>query len=71
MKIILFLTIMSMIAGLAGCVTQIENTYHVTGNQNKFTVSDAVSATPNNKDLIDLAGSAYGDASTKQDERKK
>lgn len=54
---------------LAGIVTlalsscaQISNTYYVQGDSNRITATDSVNKST--KDLLDLAGSAYGDADT-------
>jgi hypothetical protein len=49
---------------LVGCVTKVENTYTINGDSNQIKASDNVSAMPNNKDLVDLAGSGYGDVSS-------
>jgi len=47
---------------LAGCVTKIENTYYVQGDHNQIKATDTASATPTNRDLVDVVGSGYGAA---------
>lgn len=47
---------------LTGCVTKIENTYTVNGDNNTIKAVDSVSASPTSKDLVDLVGSGYGSA---------
>jgi hypothetical protein len=47
---------------LFGCV-QISNTYYVQGDSNRITATDSVNKST--KDLLDMAGSAYGDANMK------
>jgi uncharacterized lipoprotein YmbA len=47
---------------LAGCA-QISNTYYVQGDSNRITATDSVNKST--KDLLDMAGSAYGDANMK------
>lgn len=47
---------------ISGCVTKIENTYTINGDSNSIKATDAVSATPTNRDLVDLVGSGYGSA---------
>ena len=61
--ILFLLLVLSALLLANGCsLTQIENRYVVEGSHNSFKVADTVSATPTNKDIVDLAGSAYGDA---------
>lgn len=47
----------------SGCA-QIKNTYYVHGDGNKITATDNVNKST--KDLLDMAGSAYGEAATNQ-----
>ena len=42
--------------------TQISNTYNVTGDCNTIKASDSVTSDKKQDDLLDIAGSAYGDA---------
>ena len=49
-----------LVLSFPGCSTKIENQYTINGNSNQIKASDSVSSTPNNKDLIDVAGSATG-----------
>lgn len=67
MKIICILTAAFI---LTGCSTKIENTYYIQGDENKITAKDSVSAKPDNQGLIDLTGSAYGDASMQEGQKK-
>lgn len=53
---------------VSGC-TQINNTYTITGNDNVIRAQDSVVTDKKNDDLIDLAGSAYGDANMKGDNK--
>lgn len=46
---------------LASCA-QISNTYYVQGDGNKIIATDSVNKST--KDLLDLAGSGYGEATT-------
>ena len=48
---------------LSSCA-QINNTYYVQGDANRITATDSVNKST--KDLMDLAGSAYGSAATTQ-----
>jgi hypothetical protein len=48
---------------LSGCA-QISNTYYVQGDNNRLTATDSVNKST--KDLLDMAGSAYGEAATNQ-----
>ena len=57
---ILYIIILALLLG--GCVTKIENTYNITGDSNQIKASDTVSATPNNKDMLDVTGSGWGSA---------
>lgn len=52
---------------LFGCA-QISNTYYVQGDSNRIMATDSVNKST--KDLLDMAGSAYGDAETKQEMKK-
>ena len=49
-----------------GCVTKIENHYVFEGDHNSVKAEETVSAMPNNKDMVDFAGSGYGSAETKK-----
>ena len=51
---------------LQGCVTKIENHYVFEGDHNSVKAEETVSAMPNNRDLVDLAGSGYGSVETKK-----
>lgn len=51
-----------IMASLTGCVTKIENTYYVQGDSNQIKATDSASATPTNRDLVDVVGSGYGAA---------
>lgn len=53
-----------IIAALVSGCAQISNTYYVQGDANRITATDSVNKST--KDLLDLAGSAYGDAQTQQ-----
>lgn len=48
---------------LSGCA-QISNTYYVQGDSNQITATDNVNKST--KDLLDMAGSAYGDAAANE-----
>jgi hypothetical protein len=60
MRLLLFLLV---VISTAGCA-QISNTYYVQGDSNRITATDNVNKST--KDLLDMAGSAYGDAATRQ-----
>lgn len=55
--------------GVSGCVTKIENTYYIQGDSNKITAKDTVSAKPDNQGLLDITGSAYGDANSQEGQK--
>lgn len=57
---VVFIVVVSLICGCA----QISNTYYVQGDSNRITATDSVNKST--KDLLDMAGSAYGDAQTQQ-----
>lgn len=58
----------SLLIMVFGC-TQINNNYTITGNDNVIRAQDSVVTDKKNDDLIDLAGSAYGDANMKGDNK--
>lgn len=51
---------------LQGCITKIENHYVFEGSHNSVKAADTVSAMPNNRDMVDLAGSGCGSVETKK-----
>lgn len=55
------MTVFLLMVLLSGCA-QINNTYYVQGDSNRITATDNVNKST--KDLLDMAGSAYGDASS-------
>lgn len=57
MKNVILLSAITML--FSGCA-QISNTYYVQGDSNRITATDSVNKST--KDLLDMAGSAYGDA---------
>jgi len=59
---------LSLLIIVSGC-TQINNNYTITGNENVIRAQDSVVTDKKNDDLIDLAGSAYGDATMKGDSK--
>lgn len=61
-KLIVLLSILLL---LSGCVS-ITNTCNITGNENSITMTDKISTAKSTEDLLDLSGSAYGDASTNE-----
>lgn len=65
MKNVILLAAITML--FSGCA-QIQNTYYVQGDANRITATDSVNKST--KDLLDLAGSAYGDAETKQEGKR-
>lgn len=58
-----FLAAGAVVIALSSCA-QISNTYYVQGDNNRLTATDSVNKST--KDLMDLAGSAYGEATTSQ-----
>ena len=56
-----FLAAGAAVIALSSCA-QISNTYYVQGDNNRLTATDSVNKST--KDLMDLAGSAYGEAQT-------
>ena len=60
---ILAVSLLLAISLLSSCA-QINNTYYVQGDANRITATDNVNKST--KDLMDLAGSAYGEATTSQ-----
>ena len=61
-----FLTAAAIVIALSGCA-QISNTYYVQGDNNRLTATDSVNKST--KDLMDVAGSAYGSAETNGGQR--
>ena len=62
-----FLAAGALVISLSGCA-QISNTYYVQGDNNRLTATDSVNKST--KDLLDMAGSAYGNADTNQGARQ-
>ena len=56
-----FLAAGAVVIALSSCA-QISNTYYVQGDNNRLTATDSVNKST--KDLMDVAGSAYGSAET-------
>ena len=54
-----FLAAGAVVIALSSCA-QISNTYYVKGDNNRITATDSVNKST--KDLMDIAGSAYGSA---------
>ena len=59
--LIVALAVILEVSLLQGCA-QISNTYYVQGDNNRVTATDSVNKST--KDLMDVAGSAYGAAET-------
>jgi hypothetical protein len=55
----------AIIMWVSGCVST-TNTYNITGNENNISTTDSISTAKSTEDLLDLAGSAYGDARTNE-----
>ena len=64
MKNVILLAALTVL--FSGCA-QIQNTYYVQGDSNRITATDSVNKST--KDLLDMAGSAYGEAATNQGAR--